>query len=410
MDKLKLFNWQGINRFQQKQRGSIIALNPQAAQQILLARGLQRIKLQRNWQVPRRPKATELCDLLVQLATLLQSAVPLKNSLQILQQNCVNIALYAWLSRLLVDLETGLNLSQAIQKQQMRSQVAYLTVQELQLIRVGEMTGNLAQVCQQIATYRQQALALQRKVQKILLYPAIVLSVSLILTWLLLLFVVPQFAAMYGNNELSTFTAVLLTLSTVLQQYWLHMLSLFALFGWLLRSRLKNSAAWRAKKILFMQKIPLLRRIIQLNRLISFCRNLQLMLQAGIPLNQGLNSFLPQQLSWQKQQMESTDVVLTTEVRRILNCLGQGYPLYQSVSEPFFPEQAKQMLEVGEKSGKLGLMLQHIADNYQQRLDHQVDLLSQMLEPMLMLIIGSLIGLIMLGMYLPIFNMGSLIQ
>ncbi|NBI40854.1 type II secretion system F family protein [[Haemophilus] felis] len=410
MDKLKLFNWQGINRFQQKQRGSIIALNPQAAQQMLLARGLQRIKLQRNWQLPRRPKETELCDLLVQLATLLQSAVPLKNSLQILQQNCVNIALYAWLSRLLVDLETGLSFSQAIQKQQMHSQVAYLTAQELQLIRVGEMTGNLAQVCQQIASYRQQALALQRKVQKILLYPAIVLSVSLILTWLLLLFVVPQFAAMYGNNELPTFTAVLLTLSTALQQYWLHMLSLFALFGWLLRSRLKNSAAWRAKKIVFMQKIPLLRGIIQLNRLISFCRNLQLMLQAGIPLNQGLNSFLPQQLSWQKQHIESADVVLTTEVRRILNCLGQGYPLYQSVSEPFFPEQAQQMLEVGEKSGKLGLMLQHIADNYQQRLDHQVDLLSQMLEPILMLIIGSLIGLIMLGMYLPIFNMGSLIQ
>lgn len=410
MDNVKLFYWQGINRFQQKQKGNVIALNAQVAQQILLARGLQRIKVQRNWQFSSQPKSTELCDLLAQLATLLQSAVPLKNSLQILLQNCVNIALYRWLSKLLLDLESGLSFSQALQKQQVTAINDYLTAQELQLIRVGEMTGTLAKVCQQIASYRQQALALQRKVQKILLYPVIVLSVSLILTWLLLLFIVPQFAAMYGNNQLPIFTALLLSLSESLQQHWWHFLLLIGLLGYLIRSRLKYSARCRARKALLMQKLPLLSKIIQLNRLINFCRNLQVMLQAGIPLNQALESFLPQQQSWQKQIIQSGDSILILEVRRILNWLGQGYPLYQSLSEPFFPEQAQQMLKVGEKSGKLSTMLQHIADSYQLRLDHQIDLLSQMLEPLLMLIIGGLIGLIMLGMYLPIFNMGSLIQ
>ena len=98
------------------------------------------------------------------------------------------------------------------------------------------------------------------------------------------------------------------------------------------------------------------------------------------------------------------------EVRSILQWVSQGYPFSESVSSHLFPMEAQQMLQIGEKSGKLALMLRHIADNYQEKLNHQIDLLSQLLEPLMMLIIGSLIGIIMMGMYLPIFNMGSVIQ
>lgn len=411
MNKLKLFYWQGINRLQHKQRGTIVAESAVVAQQILLARGLQRIKIQRNWQFATPPKGAEMCDFFVQLAMLLQAAVPLKSCLQMVQQHCVNIALYRWLSAILQDLETGLRFSQSLEKQQNHKQ-SYLTTQELQLIRVGEMTGNLAEVCQQIADYRQQALALQRKVQKILLYPMLVLAVSMILTCLLLIFIVPQFAEMYGGSQnLPFFTALLLHFSNVLQQYGWHFLLFLLLLSVLFQFRIKHSVRWRARKAALIGYMPLLNRIVDLNRLVSFCRNLHLMLQAGIPLNQALNSFLPNKVAWQQNQLDrEEDVMLSKQVRSILTSIGQGYPLYQSVSEPFFPSQAQQMLQVGEVSGKLALMLRHIANNYQQRLDHQIDLLSQMLEPLLMVIIGGLIGLIMLGMYLPIFNMGSLIQ
>lgn len=412
MRKLKLFNWRGINRLQQKQKGTIVAESAVIAQQQLMSRGLQHIKLQQNWQLNSKPKNAEVCALLSQLATLLQAAVPLKNSLEILLQHCTNIALNSWLRQLLKDIESGLAFSQALEKQHLGKQHAYLTYQDRQLIRVGEMTGKLPTVCHEIAQHKQQALALQRKIRKILLYPVLVLGISLILTALLLLFIVPQFAAMYDNSsaQLPTFTKVLLTLSQGLQDYWLHLLICITLTILFIRARLKHSPWFNRQKIRLINAMPVLNRIVQLSRLVGFSRSLFLMLQAGVPLNQALQSFLPQNPSWQRSPNVQGDWLLIEEVQFILHWLQQGYAFSASVSGHIFPLAAQQMLQVGEQSGQLPKMLQFIANDHQQQLDYQIDLLSQMLEPLLMVIIGGLIGLIMLGMYLPIFNMGALVQ
>ena len=412
MRKLKLFNWHGVNRLQQKQKGTIVAESAVIAQQQLMSRGLQHIKLQQNWQLNSKPKNAEVCALLSQLATLLQAAVPLKNSLQILLQHCTNIALNAWLRQLLKDIESGLAFSQALEKQNVEKQNQYLTYQDRQLIKVGEMTGKLPTVCHEIAQHKQQALALQRKIRKILLYPVLVLGISLILTALLLLFIVPQFAAMYDNSsaQLPTFTQVLLTLSQGLQDYWLHLLICMTLTTLFIRARLKHSPWFNRQKIRIINATPVLNRIVQLSRLVGFSRSLFLMLQAGVPLNQALQSFLPQNPSWQRSPNVQGDWLLIEEVQSILHWLQQGYAFSASVSGHIFPLAAQQMLQVGEQSGQLPKMLQFIANDHQQQLDYQIDLLSQMLEPLLMVIIGGLIGLIMLGMYLPIFNMGALVQ
>ncbi|WP_314866806.1 type II secretion system F family protein [Aggregatibacter kilianii] len=412
MRKLKLFNWHGVNRLQQKQKGTIVAESAVMAQQQLMSRGLQHIKLQQNWQLNSKPKNAEVCALLSQLATLLQASVPLKNSLQILLQHCTNIALNSWLRQLLKDIESGLAFSQALEKQNVEKQNQYLTYQDRQLIKVGEMTGKLPTVCHEIAQHKQQALALQRKIRKILLYPVLVLGISLILTALLLLFIVPQFAAMYDNSsaQLPTFTQVLLTLSQGLQDYWLHLLICITLTTLFIRARLKHSPWFNRQKIRLINAMPVLNRIVQLSRLVRFSRSLFLMLQAGVPLNQALQSFLPQNPSWQRSPNVQGDWLLIEEVQSILHWLQQGYAFSASVSGHIFPLAAQQMLQVGEQSGQLPKMLQFIANDHQQQLDYQIDLLSQMLEPLLMVIIGGLIGLIMLGMYLPIFNMGALVQ
>ena len=412
MRKLKLFNWHGVNRLQQKQKGTIVAESAVMAQQQLMSRGLQHIKLQQNWQLNSKPKNAEVCALLSQLATLLQAAVPLKNSLQILLQHCTNIALNAWLRQLLKDIESGLAFSQALEKQSVEKQNQYLTYQDRQLIKVGEMTGKLPTVCHEIAQHKQQALALQRKIRKILLYPVLVLGISLILTALLLLFIVPQFATMYDNSsaQLPTFTQILLTLSQGLQDYWLHLLICMTLTILFIRARLKYSPWFNRQKIRLINAMPVLNRIVQLSRLVGFSRSLFLMLQAGVPLNQALQSFLPQNPSWQRSPNVQGDWLLIEEVQSILHWLQQGYAFSASVSGHIFPLAAQQMLQVGEQSGQLPKMLQFIANDHQQQLDYQIDLLSQMVEPLLMVIIGGLIGLIMLGMYLPIFNMGALVQ
>ena len=405
--KLKMYRWKGHNRLQQKQQGVIIAETEIQARQELFSRGLQNLKLQQNWQISYRPKNAETCDVLMQLATLLQSAVPLKNSLHILLQNSTNIPLTQWLRKLLTDIESGLSFSQSLE-----NQGKFLSLQELQLIKVGEMTGKLANVCTQISRHRQQTLALQRKLQKIMLYPALVLSISLILTVCLLLFIVPQFAEMYDDNQaqLPTFTAVLLNLSNGLRNYFWQFIFVITLIVFLLRYQLQRSIWLNQFKAKLISATPIFGNIAQLSRLVGFCRSLQLMLQSGIPLNQALSSFLPQTKSWQSSQKLQGDFLLITEVQAILHWINQGYSFYASVGSTLFPMQAQQMLQVGEQSGRLSTMLQHIADNYQQQLEHKIDLLSQMLEPVLMLTIGTIIGLIMLGMYLPIFNMGALIQ
>jgi protein transport protein hofC homolog len=342
-----------------------------------------------------------------QLATLLSSAIPLKNALHILQDNCTQLGLHQWLSALIELIESGLPFSQSLE-----IQGKYLNFQEIQLIQVGEMTGKLAEVCTKIAERRTQSLTLQRKLQKIMLYPAMVLGISLSLTLILLLFVVPQFAEMYGENsaELPTLTAVLLAMSQFLQHHFITLMIICIFVIFMLKMALKHSLWLNQKKNALVNRMPIWGNIICLSRLISFSHNLQLMLQSGVALTPALNSFLPKQQTWQTQRTLKGDILLQQEVRSILQWVSQGYPFSESVSSHLFPMEAQQMLQIGEKSGKLALMLRHIADNYQEKLNHQIDLLSQLLEPLMMLIIGSLIGIIMMGMYLPIFNMGSVIQ
>ncbi|ABR73985.1 type II secretion system protein F [Actinobacillus succinogenes] len=402
--KLSMYRWKATDRFDQQQRGELVAEDEIKAKQILFSRQLRNIRLQRNWQLSPAPKNVEICDLLQQLATLLQASVPLKNSLHILLSNCANIPLYQWLQQLLRDIESGLAFSQTLNRQQ-----KFLTHQECQLIRVGEMTGQLAKVCQQIALSKQQGLALQRKIQKILLYPMMILIISLILTALLLIFIVPQFAEMYGgeSTQLPLFTQILMNLSQTLQQYFVLFCLGLAAIIFFIKHRLRHSLRLHRQKNKLVAVIPVLGQIVSLSRLVRFCRSLHLMLHAGVPLHQALLSFLPTDKS---DTVIRYDVALIQEVQFMLQGIQKGFAFSACVGSALFPMQAQQMLQVGERAGKLPLMLQHIADNYQQQLDHKIDLLSQMLEPFLMLIIGSIIGLIMLGMYLPIFNMGSLIQ
>ena len=403
----KLFFYQAQNALMQKQKGSIIAENKQAAQFELLSRGLTGVKLQQNWQLSNKPKNAEICALLNQLAMLLQSAIPLKNALQIVRDNCTQIALFTWLTHLLREIESGVAFSAALENQHQ-----FLNFQEIQLIKVGEMTGKLAAVCANIAEHRSQSLTLQRKLQKILLYPMLVLGISFSLTLILLLFVVPQFAAMYGENaaKLPALTAVLLAMSEFLQNYSVFVFVLLGALMWALKLALKHSLWFNQRKQRLIALTPIFGKIIALSRLVNFTQSLQLMLQSGVPLNQALSSFLPQQQRWQKAQNVQGDVFLQQQVQAMLHWIAQGYAFSQSVSSELFPMDAQQMLQIGEKSGKLGAMLQHIATNYREKLNHQIDLLSQLFEPVLMLIIGGLIGIIMLGMYLPIFNMGSVIQ
>ncbi|KGQ69882.1 hypothetical protein OA57_09630 [Chelonobacter oris] len=392
------FRWRAFNALQRPQTGILSAKSAEEAEMLLLSRGLQQVKIQRNWRLPSKISPVVVCELMRQMAVLLQAALPLKAVLQILQQDCREEKLRNWLAQLLHGIESGYAFSQVLQQYPQ-----FLSERDRQLIRIGEASGRLPQLCRQIGEDKAEQVALQRKLQKIMLYPLIVLSVSLLLTVLLLLFVVPQFAEMYQQNQqqLPYFTRGLLSISAVLQDYGgrLAILSLLFVVGGLRCYR--HNPRCRATVAAIGQKIPLFGRLQQLRNVVDSSRNLALMLNAGIPLNQALQTFLAHS-GVRKSGLQR-------EIESSLQLLQQGYRFSQSVGSDWFPQAAQQMLAVGEKSGCLGQMLQHVADTYQRQLHHQIDLLSQLLEPLLMLLIGGLIGAVMLGMYLPIFDMGAML-
>lgn len=404
--KIRLYSWQAQDLQGQKQKGKIIATDKINAQQKLINQGWQKIRLQQQFQLQSKVKNVEICQCLHQFAILLDAHIPLKSSLQLLQQNCFQVRLYQWLGNLIDEINAGCSLSQAIRKYPF-----FLQQGEQQLILVGEMTGKLAQVCQQIAQQRQQSLKLQKKLQKILLYPSLVLGISVLLTLGLLIFIVPQFATMYDNHQaqLPIFTQILLNLSEFIRQYYVLATLMLVVLIVLTKYGLKNSAQLQRVKEYCINQLPVFNQIVSLSRLVNFCHPLQLMLQAGVPLNQALQSFIPAP-NKDKKATAKQDNVLMQELKQIQQKVQQGYPFSQSLTSRLFPQQAQQMLKIGEQTGQLGRMLQHISQDYQQQLEHRIDLLSQLLEPVLMLIIGTLIGLIMLGMYLPIFNLGEMVQ
>ncbi|MGX2969702.1 type II secretion system F family protein [Ursidibacter sp. B-7004-1] len=392
------YRWKGLSRFQQKQRGKLLATHRDEAEKRLLAQGVSHIRMQRNFVIPTPPKQDDITQIIHQLALLIKAHIPLKQALVMLKENCQQIRLFQWLQHLIVQIESGYSFSQALEKLPF-----YLSHQEIQLIKMGETSGNLTTILYNMAEARSKSDKLNKKIKKILFYPAMILFISISLSLLLLIFIVPQFAELYANKakELPFITQLLFSFSQFLTNtiYGLFIFTLILCF--VLYFINKKTTLLKRAKFLLLSRLPIFNQIIKQARIVFFCQNCRLMLDAHIRLNQILNAF---------QHTQSDDPILQKEVRFMLQLLQQGYRFYEGLNPTVFDNEMIQMIAIGEKSGNLSQMLHHISEIYQQKLDYQIDMLSQLLEPMLMLIMGVIVGTIMLGLYLPIFDMGALVE
>lgn len=398
MFKIYEFRWKADNRFGQKLAGKQLGENKEQVEKRLLQQGFSRIRIQRNFILPQNPKVSEITQTINQLAMLIGAKIPLKVSLMMLLENCRNIKLYLWLQSIIQQLESGFALSTAL-----KSHNEFLNTQEIQLIQMGEKSSTLAEMLATIAKNRQQSEQLTKKVKKILFYPLMILTISITLSVLMLLFIVPKFADLYSEKaqDLPLITSLLFRLSDFLQTHFdllLFSISILVLFGKFFgkKIRLLIRLKWYLLKIL-----PIFREIISNSRLIFFCQNSGLMLKAHLRLDSVLGSF---------SSPTNSDPLLAQEIGLTLERLKQGYTLAESLPNQLFPTDCLQMITVGEKSGQLAQMLLQISEIYRQKLDYQIDLLSQMLEPLLMLIMGIIVGTILVGLYLPIFDMGAMVE
>lgn len=376
----------------------MLAENRETVEKTLLNQGVSQIRIQRNFVFATQPTQAQITQLLRQLSLLVTAHIPLKAALLMFKENCTHIRLFLWLQGLIQALEAGFAFSAALEKNS-----HYLSAQEIQLIKMGETSGNLMVILSNIADAREKSEKLSKKVKKILLYPAVILFISLTLSLLLLIFIVPQFAELYQNKSqsLPLITELLFMLSNILVEQTKSIL--FAVFlafilGYLIhrRSTLFTRLKWH-----ILTRLPIFKTIVKQARIIYFCQNCALMLNAHLRLNTILQAF---------QTDKNSDPILFKEIAFMLTLLQQGYRFYEGLNPAIFDNEAIQMIAIGEQSGNLSQTLQYISEMYQQKLDYQIDLLAQLLEPMLMLVMGIIVGTIMLGLYLPIFDMGALVE
>lgn len=398
MFKVYEFHWKAMNRFQQKQKGKLLARNQDELEQRLIKKGFQQIKISRNFIFPKNPKSEEVTQLISQLSLLINAKLPLKQALSIILENTQNIKLYLWLEEIIRSIELGYSFSTSLENLN-----CYLDSQEIQLIKMGEMSGKLGVILENIAQSRSESEKLFSKVKKIMFYPVMVLVVALTLSIGMLVLIVPKFAELYStkNKTLPFITEVLFFLSNLLVDNYNFMFFLFVLSGILFSFLAKKTTIITTLKYSILSNFPVFKNIIGQSRIIYFTQNVALMLNASLRLDLILETFLSN---------KQADPILQKECLSVLTLIKQGYAFSECLNTEVFESQTVQMLSVGEKSGKLAEMSEYVSQIYKKKLDDQLDVLSQLLEPALMVILGGIVGTIIVGLYLPIFDMGSLVE
>ncbi|EIG24615.1 type II secretion system F family protein [Haemophilus paraphrohaemolyticus] len=398
MFKVYEFHWKAINRFQQKQKGKLLARNQDELEQRLIKKGFQQIKISRNFILPKNPKSEEVTQLISQLALLINARLPLKQALSIILENTQNIKIYLWLEEIIRSVELGYSFSKSLENLN-----RYLNSQEIQLIKMGEMSGKLGVMLENIAQSRSESEKLFSKVKKIMFYPVMVLTIALTLSIGMLVLIVPKFAELYSAKDktLPFITEILFFLSNLLVDNYIFLLVLLILSSVLLSFLAKKTTIITKLKYSILSNMPVFKAILSQSRIIYFTQNVALMLNASLRLDLILETFLSN---------KQADPILQKECLSVLTLIKQGYAFSECLNTEVFESQTVQMLSVGEKSGKLAEMSEYVSQIYKKKLDDQLDILSQLLEPVLMVVLGGIVGTIIVGLYLPIFDMGSLVE
>ncbi|MGB5339845.1 MAG: type II secretion system F family protein, partial [Gammaproteobacteria bacterium] len=270
------------------------------------------------------------------------------------------------------------------------------------LVGAGEQAGVLETLLDKIATYKEKTEYLKAKIKKALFYPTAVIIVAFIVTAILLIFVVPQFEELFSSfgADLPAFTRVVVNLSEFMQEYWWIVFGIIAGAAVGMMQAKKRSIKFNRALDRIILKIPIVGPIMHKAAVARYARTLSTMFAAGVPLVEALESVAG----------ATGNVVYSDAVMLIRDSVATGQQLNFAMNQTgLFPNMVEQMVAIGEESGALDTMLAKVADFYEQEVDDAVDALSSLLEPLIMSILGVLIGGLVVAMYLPIFKMGAAI-
>lgn len=332
-----------------------------------------------------------------QLATMMSAGVPLVQSFEIVGRGHDNPAMQDLVLGIKADVEAGGTLSDALRKRPL-----YFDDLFCNLVAAGEQAGILEALLHKIATYKEKTEAIKGKVKKAMFYPTAIMITAFVVTAVLLIFVIPQFQAIFSSfgADLPAMTMMVIGLSEIFQTWW------WAIFGGIggavygLLQAKRRSKAFAQSLDRLVLKIPVLGDILKKAAIARFARTLATMFSAGVPLVEAMVSVAG----------ATGNIVYSQAVMRMRDEVSTGMSLNLSMSQAgVFPGMVCQMVAIGEESGAIDTMLAKVADFYEEEVENAVDGLSSMLEPLIMAFLGVVIGGLVIAMYLPIFKMGEVV-
>lgn len=394
------FIWQGKDKNGRKTEGAISAKNEIIAKTELRRQGYRVTKIKKKPKSLFSPRTQAITpgDIAVfsrQLATMLSAGVPLVQSFDIVGKGHENPSMQNLLLSIKADIEGGDTLAEALNKKPL-----YFDELFCNLVEAGEQAGVLETLLDKIATYKEKTESMKKKIKKALTYPVAVVVVAFIVTAILLIFVVPVFEDLFKSfgADLPAFTRMVINLSEWMQKFWWIIIGIiFAAvytFGYF-KKRSRKFNHFLDKTLL---KIPVVGLIINKSAIARFSRTLSTMSAAGVPLVEALESVAG----------ACGNIIYAEAVLKMREEVATGQRLQFAMSQAnLFPHMVQQMVAIGEESGSMDAMLAKVADFYEEEVDNLVDNLSSLMEPIIMVILGILVGGLIVAMYLPIFKMGS---
>ena len=393
------FAWEGKDKRGARIKGKSLAPDEQALRAELRRQGVAPSRIRKQSQ-GRRGGSVNAGDIAIfsrQLSTMLAAGIPLVQAFEIVGNGNDKPAMQRLVLDIKVDVEGGTSLHEALAKHPLYFDDLYIN-----LVQAGEQAGALESLLDKVATYKEKTEALKKKVKKALFYPAAVLAVAIIVTVILLIFVIPEFENLYKGfgADLPAFTQMVIGLSKFVQHKGVFMLIVLAGAIWAFIYFKKRSKAMREFLDRLTLKVPIIGPIMRKAAIARYARTLSTMFSAGVPLVEALDSVAG----------ATGNIVYEKGVNAMRDEVATGQRLQRAMENTgLFPNMVNQMIAVGEESGSLDEMSAKVATFYEAEVDNAVDAMSSLLEPLIMVVLGVLVGGLVIAMYLPIFKLASVI-
>ena len=396
--KSAMFLWEGTDKTGKKVKGEMSGATDALIKATLRRQGINPSKVKKKPKAlfsggKKKIKPKDVSIFSRQMATMMSSGVPLVQSFEIVGRGHENPSMQDLILGIKADVESGNALGDSLAKQPLYFDELYVN-----LVKAGEAAGILEDLLDKIATYKEKIEAIKGKIKKALFYPAAVMVMAFIVTAVLMIFVIPQFADF--GADLPALTVMVISMSDFFVANWYFIFGALGLGVWGITQLHRQIPAFRHAIQRMSLKAPVFGDILVKATIARFARTLGTMFAAGVPLVEAMDSVAG----------AAGNIVYSNAIYNMRDEISTGTQLQVSMRNTnLFPNMVVQMVAIGEESGSIDSMLGKIADFYEEEVDNAVDAMSSLMEPLIMAVLGVLIGGLVIAMYLPIFKLGQVV-